>query len=90
LVCDEIGHGPGGFQTRARRAPGTGSGRLANQATGPQIRQRVDLIDGNQTRDAATAHGHDDLGAILDVLDVGAEAVVKLPDAHLRLQGLGL
>ena len=47
----------------------TRRGRLANQAAGAQICQGVHLIDGNQARDATATHRHDDLGAVLDVLE---------------------
>jgi hypothetical protein len=57
---------------------------------GAQIRKRIDLVDGNQASDAAAAHGHDHLAAVPDVLDIAAEPVVQLADAHLRFQRLGM
>jgi hypothetical protein len=86
LVRDEVGHGLGGFEPCSSCASVTRRGRFANQAAGAQISQGVDLIDGNQARDATTAHRHHNLSAILDVLDVAAETVVQLADAHLSLQ----
>jgi hypothetical protein len=61
-------------------------GRLANQAASAQIRERIDLVDGNQASDATAAHRHDHLAAVLHVLDVAAQAVVQLADANLRLE----
>jgi hypothetical protein len=61
-------------------------GRLANQAAGAQVCEGVKLIHRDETRDAAAAHRYDDLSTALDVLDVAAEAVVQLADAHLGLQ----
>jgi hypothetical protein len=86
LVCDEVGHGLGGLEPCSSCAWATRRGRFANQAAGAQVCQGVYLIDRNKARDAAAAHRHDDLGAVLDVLDVAAEAVVQLADAHLGLQ----
>jgi len=80
LVCDEVGHGLGGFEPCSPSARAAGRGRFANQAAGAQIGQGVDLIDGNEARDTTAPHRHDDLGAVLDVLDVAAEAVVQLAD----------
>jgi hypothetical protein len=90
LVCDEVGHGPGDFEPCSPCAWATRRGWFANQAAGAQICQRVDLIDGNEARDATATHRHDNLGAVLDVLDVAAEAVVQLADSHLSLQRLGM
>ena len=90
LVCDEVGHGLGGFEPCSPSARTTRRGRFANQAAGAQISQGVDLVDGNQARDATATHRHDDLGAVLDVLDVAAEAVVQLADAHFSLQRFGM
>jgi hypothetical protein len=86
LIRDEVGHRLAGFEPCSSRARAARRRRLANQAAGAQIRQRVDLINGHQARDATAAHRHDDLGAVLDVLDVAAQAVVQLADANLRLQ----
>lgn len=86
LVCDEVGHGLGRLVSCLSRARAARRRRLANQATGAQILQRVDLVHGNQACDATAAHGHDHLAAVLDVLDVAAEPVVQLADADLRLQ----
>jgi hypothetical protein len=86
LVCDEVGHGLGGFESRSSGARAAGRGWLANQAAGAQIRERVDSIDGNQARDPTATHRHDHLAAVLDMLDVAAEAVVELANADLRLQ----
>jgi hypothetical protein len=90
LVCDEVGHGLGGFEPRSSCAWAARRGRLANQAAGAQISQRVDLIDGNQARDATATHRHNDFGALLDVLHVAAEAVVQLADADFGLQRFGM
>jgi pimeloyl-ACP methyl ester carboxylesterase len=86
LVCDEVGHGLASLEARLSSTWATRGGRLANQAAGAQIRQGVDLVDGNQTCDATAAHRHDDFGAVLDVLHVAAEAVVQLADADFGLQ----
>jgi hypothetical protein len=90
LVCDEVGYGLGGFQPCSSCARAPRRGRLANKAAGAQIDQRVDLIDGNQARDATATHRYDDLGAVLDVLDVAAEVVVQLADTNLSLQRFGM
>jgi hypothetical protein len=90
LVCDEVGHGRGGPEPRSSCARAARRGRFANQAACAQICQRVDLVDGDQARDATAPHRHDDLGTVLDVLDVAAEAVVQLADANLSLQRFGM
>jgi hypothetical protein len=90
LVCDEVGHRLGGFEPCSSCAWAAGRGRLANQAARAQISQRVDLIDGNQARHATSTHRHDDLGAVLDVLHVAAEAVVQLANADLGFQRFGM
>ena len=90
MVRNEVGHGLSGLEPRSSRAPATRRGRVANQAAGAQIRQRVDLIDGNESRDATATHRHDNLGTVLNVLDVTAEPVVQLPDAHFTLQRFGM
>ena len=90
MVCDEVGHGLGGLEPCSSCARATGRGRFANEAAGAQICQGVDLIDGNEARDATATHCHDHLGAVLDVLDVAAEAVVQLADAHLSFQRFGM
>ena len=68
----------------------TRRGRLANQATGAKVCEGVKLIHRDETRDASATHRHDDLRTALDVLDIAAEAVVQLADAHLSLQGFGM
>jgi hypothetical protein len=90
LVCDEVGHGPGGFEPCVSSAWVTRRGWFADEAASAQIRQGVEFIHRDEARDAAAAHRHDDLGAVLDVLDVAAEAVVQLADAHLGLQRLAM
>jgi hypothetical protein len=90
LVCDEVGHGPSGLEPCSSRAWAARLGRLANEAAGAQICKGVDLVDGDQARDATASHRHDHLAAVLDVMDVPAEAVVQLADAHLRLQSFGM
>jgi hypothetical protein len=90
LVCDEVGHGPGGLEPRVLRSTATRGGRLANQTAGTQIDQRIYLVDGNQPRSATATHRNDDLSAVLDVPDLTAEAVVQLPDADLGLQRLSM
>lgn len=64
----------------------TGRGRLANQAAGAQVCEGVKLIHRDEARDASATHRHDDLRTALDVLDVAAEAVVQLADAHFVLE----
>jgi hypothetical protein len=86
LVCDEVGHGAGGLEPGSSRARAARRRRLANQATSAQIGEGIDLVDGNQARDATASHRHDYLAAVLDVLDVAAEPVVQLAHAHLRFQ----
>jgi hypothetical protein len=86
LICDEVRDGLGGLESRLSGAWATGRDRFANQAASAQICQRVDLIDRNQARNATATHRHDNLGAVVDVLDVAAEAVVQLTDADLGLQ----
>ena len=86
LTACRWGHGRGGPEPRSSSARAARRGRFANQAAGAQICQGVGLIDGDQARDATAPHCHDDLGAVLDVLDVAAEAVVQLADANLSLQ----
>ena len=87
MVCDEVGHGLGRFEPRSSCAWAARRGRFANQAAGAQIGQGVDLIDGNEARDPTATHRHDDLGAVLDVLDVAAEAVVQLADPTSAFSG---
>jgi hypothetical protein len=89
LVCDKVGHGLGVREPRSSGARTSRRGRLANQAARAQIYQRIGLVDGHQARDATAAHRYGHLSAVLDVLDVAAEAVAQLADAHLRLQRLG-
>ena len=89
MVCNEVGHGLVSLQPCASGAWVAGYRRLADQAAGTQICQRVDLIDGYQARDTAAAHRHYDLGAVLHMLDIAAEPVVQLADAYLTLQWLG-
>ena len=86
MVCDEVGHGLGGLVPCSSRARAARRRRLAHQAASAQICQGIDLVDGNQARDAPASHRHDHLAAVLDVLDVAAQAVVQLADAHLSLQ----
>jgi hypothetical protein len=86
LVCDEVGHGPGGLEPCSSRSWAARRRRLANEAAGAQLCQGIDFVDGNQARDATAAHSHDHLAAVPDVLDVAAKPVVQLADAHLRLQ----
>jgi hypothetical protein len=68
----------------------TRRGWFANQAASAQIRQGVEFIHRDEARDATATHRHDNLCAVLDVLDVAAEAVVQFADAHLSLQGFGM
>jgi len=86
LICDEVGHGLRGLEPFSSRARLTRRGRFADETTGAEICQRVDLIDWHQARDATATHRHDDLGAVPDVLDVAAQAIVQLADAYLSLQ----
>jgi hypothetical protein len=86
LVWDEVRHGLASLEPRSSRARTARRRRLADQATGAQIREGIDLIDSNQARDATAAHRHDHLAAVLDVLDVAAEAVVQLAHADFGLQ----
>jgi hypothetical protein len=86
LIRDEVRHRLAGIEPCSSRARAARRRRLANQAAGAQIRQGIDLINGHQARDATAPHRHDDLGAVLDVLDVATQAVVQLADANLRLQ----
>ncbi|MEJ7892133.1 MAG: hypothetical protein WKF94_05790 [Solirubrobacteraceae bacterium] len=90
MVCDEVGHGLGGFQPHSSSLWATRSGWLANEAAGAQIRKGVNVIHRDQPCDATAAHGHDDLRAVVDVLDVAAEAVVQLAYAHFSLQRFGM
>jgi hypothetical protein len=78
LVSDEVGHGPGGLEPRPPRAWAARRRRLADQAAGAQIGQGIDVVDGNQARDATAAHRHDHFTAVPDVLDIAAEPVVQL------------
>jgi hypothetical protein len=88
LVCDEVRHGLAGLEARLSSTWATRGGWLASQAAGAQIRQGVDLVDGNQTCDATAAHRHDDFGAVSDVLHAAAEAVVQLTGADFGLEQL--
>jgi hypothetical protein len=86
LIRDEVGHRRGRPEPCPSRARAARRGWFANETAGAEICEGVDLIDGHQARDATAAHRHDDLGAALDVLDVTAEPVMQLADAHLSLQ----
>jgi hypothetical protein len=86
LICDEVGHRRGGLEPCPSRARAARRGWFANETAGAEICEGVDLIDGHQARDATAAHRHDDLGAALDVLDVPAQSIVQLADAHLSLE----
>jgi hypothetical protein len=90
LVCDVVGHRLSGFEPSASCARVARRGRLANQAAGAQICQRIDVIDGNQARDATATHRYDHFAAVLDVLDVAAEAVVQLAHANLGFQRVAM
>jgi hypothetical protein len=68
----------------ARPAP-TRSRWLTDQAARTQIGERLATIDRHQAGDLPTAHRHDDLGSVLDLLDVAAQVIVQLADADLRL-----
>jgi hypothetical protein len=65
------------------RAPPTS--RFLDKPAGAQIGERVVVREARQPRDAATAHRHDDLAALGDVIDVTAELIVQLTDADLAL-----
>jgi hypothetical protein len=59
--------------------------RLLDEAARSQVGEGVVVREARQPRDAATAHRHDDLAALRDVVDVPAELIVQLPDADLVL-----
>jgi len=66
------------------RPPGSSrSVRRRDETAAHEILQRILPGDGRQTGNRPTAPGDDDLGAPLDPLEMLAQAIVELPDAHL-------
>jgi hypothetical protein len=57
--------------------------RQRHKTAAHEILERILPIDGRQTRDRPAAARHNDLGAVLNPLEVLAQAVVQLPNPDL-------
>jgi hypothetical protein len=68
-----------------RAASATRSFRRRDQTASYQILQRILAIDGRQPADRPAPPCDNHLGALLDPLQMLAQAIVKLPDPHLVL-----
>jgi hypothetical protein len=90
LIRNEVGHSASGSQPWASRAARTRSGRLTDEATSPQICERVGVVHRHEPGDATPSHRDDDLGALLYVLDVTTQLIVKLTYTDLGLERVAM
>lgn len=60
--------------------------RVADQAAGAEVGERVLALERTEAGDAPSAHRHHDVLARFDMAHVAAEVVVQLPDADFRLE----
>lgn len=86
MIFDEVRDRLSGREPRSAGTLPAGRDRLAHEASCAQVGQRIATVDGHETRHAAAAHRHRDLGTVLDVPDISAEVVMELADTHFRLE----
>jgi hypothetical protein len=86
LVGDELRHATLRLQALLSTAPAPWLRRLADQSARAQLGKGIMIVDRQQSGDPPSAHRHDDLAAVADVLDVAAELVMQFPHADLAFE----